>query len=127
MDARTGGRVSAAVYESLYEYLASARDGTHVDRMARHVLGHAAESVALLGLDRDGRRAIFYDRVDAAVYAVPFTPRGLHVASAVVRDTDVSNPRAWIRRHRGKVCWISPRFRPPVPTEDRMIDPTCPD
>lgn len=97
-----------APFDDLYEHLSMVRSGGHLARMTRYLLNHVSACVELIGIDVTGRGAIYHDASICAVYVIPFSVRGLHVAQRLVWPRAADDPNSWIESYRTCLAWVNP-------------------
>lgn len=99
------------VYAELTGVLQQVRGGVHARDMAAAVFRHATGSTALVGLEADGERAVFYESNARTLVAVPLDAHGLDHADAEGLWNRLADPTGWVDARGEDLAWVHPRYR----------------
>jgi len=108
---RTAGGDRQAVFAELTSTLQALRGGVHARDMAAAVFRHATGATALVGLEGDGERAVFYEGNARTLTAIPLDAHGLDHTGTELLWNRLSDPTGWVDARGDDLAWVHPRYR----------------
>lgn len=98
------------LFTALYDELAGNRHAEHARGMADLLIRTSDDDRPLVGVDRDFRRAIYFDTAEQRLLAWKFDKHGVEDGAEVLSSA-VCDPAEWLSANPASVGWVHPRYR----------------